>query len=634
MTLYIDNTTVEKNLTHRSWSPELTTTTTTLNGNLVLDSSSSANHEIIGSASGFSVLLPNATTLVKGWTFEIYNTSALPVNIKYSTAANLIQITADSMAMVKLDDNSSVEGGWIVIATDLSNIDMNNPNFLGAKDGFEDFMFDAYAGNGGNDNQYAFTAVPSTGSSNVDGALEVVGNDYEGIHTLSSLASATAAPLVHAFNGVNRIKFGANLESYEFRVRIETLATVTEKFQTKYGLMDGVAVGIPANGVLFSYSPIYPVTPIAQVVTVTPIVTSQLATQVFTETINGFPYTYTYQTFDVDTLTPNSFLVATFQRISITWTRANNTTYTVIINGVTCSYTSDATATDAEISAGLSTAINNNVGAVVTATNAKPVVVTSDILGQAFTYSGTNVTITLVTANVPVAQYSVTIGSRPIYTFTSDGTPTAAEVVSGLIALINADALCPMTASGTTVLTLTGKVLGEEVTVSQSSNLTFSETTPSTTASNVVTQLKTLINADGPLPVTATGTVTLILTAGVAGAPFTYSGTANLTQVLTTPNTPEVLYSGNWILTVSKNSTVTNFDTGIPVVAGQWYRLKAIINATATQVAGYIDNLFLGEIATPMPLVGLRYVFKLEKSLGTTARTTSVDYISWRRTRG
>jgi phage tail sheath gpL-like len=336
----------------------------------------------------------------------------------------------------------------------------------------------------------------------------------------------------------------------------------------------------------------------------------------------------------VDTLTPNSFPVATFQVISITWTRTNNTTYTVVINGVTCSYTSDASATDAEISAGLSAAINNNVGAAVTATNAKPVVVTSDVLGQAFTYSGTNVTITLTTANVPREQYSVTVGSRPTYNFLSDGTPTAAEVVAGLTALINADALRPMTASGTTVLTLTGKVLGEEITVSQSANLTFSETTPSTTATNVVTQLKTLINGDAGCAVAATGTTTLILTAKVTGTAFTYSGTANLTQVLTTANVAQVLYSGNWIISVIKASTATHFNTGVPIVAGQWYRIKAIINATGTQAAFYVDNLFIDEIVTPCPAVGLRYVFKLEKTLGTVSRTTSIDYISWRRTRG
>lgn len=622
------------NLTFTSLSPRMIKTTTTANGSVVLTVDSNYEHAAYGSATGFRYILPDATTLTKGWKYEIINRSAVPVSILYNDLSTLYQIAAAGYAIVTLEDNSSNNGTWIVIASNLADIDLSNPDFTGVKDGFEDFMFDAYAGNGGNDNQYAFTAVADGGSSHIDGAVESVGNDYEGIHILNSLFSATSRPRAEAFNQINRIKLGFHPESFEIRVRIETLADVNQKFTARYGLMDIATAGLPANGIIISYDPIYPVTPVKQVVTATPNVTSQLATQVFTQTINSVPYTYTYQTYDVDTLTPNSLPVATFQKISITWARANNRVYTVIIDGITCSYTSDANATDAEISAGLSSAINTNVGAAVTATNAKPVVVTSDVLGQSFTYSGTNVTITLVTANVPREIYSVTIAARPTYNFLSDGTPTAAEVVSGLIALINADALSPMVASGTTVLTLTGKVLGAEVTVTQSANLTFSETTPSTTATNVVTQLKTLINNDVGVAVIATGTTTLIMTAKIAGTAFTYAGTANLTQVLTTANVVEVLYSGNWICSVIKDSTATHLNTNIPVVAGQWYRLKAVIRADGTAVYFYIDSLFINELTTPVPTVGLRFIFKLEKTHGIISRTTSIDYITWRRTRG
>lgn len=632
MTFYIDDALVEKNLTHTSYSPVRTRVTTTLNGTLTLTNLSSKIQNISGTAVGFSVNLPVATTLTTGWEFVIHNVSAVPINIKYSTGVTIIQITSDSMVTVSLDDNNTVEGEWIVVATDLSNIDMNNPNFLGAKDGFEDFMFDAYAGNGGNDNQYAFTAVANNGSSTIDGAVEVVGTDYEGIHILDSLAVATSRPLVHAFNGVNRIKFGSHLESYELRVRIETLASTTEKFTARYGLMDGVLAGVPANGVIFSYDPTYPVTPITQVVTATPVVTSKSPTQHFIQTINSNSYDYLYQVYETITVTPNAFPNATYQQISVTWTRANNTLYTITINGTACSYTSDASATDAEISLGLSNAVNANVGAAVTATNAKPTVITSDVLGTAFTYStSANCTATLVTANVVKAVYTETIDGTA-YAFTSDGTPTAAEVVAGLTALINADSGCPAIASGTTVLTLTGKTLGYDYTYSGTANLTQADITTAPTATGVCNSLRSLMAADPAVNVS--GTITLIMTAKVTGTAFTYSGSANLTEVLTTPNVPEVLYSGNWIATVVKNSTATPYNTGVPVVAGQWYRLKCIVNATGTQAAFYVDNLFIDEIVTPCPTVGLRYVFKLEKTVGTTSRTTSIDYISWRRTRG
>lgn len=634
MTLYIDNTLVEGNLRHTSYSPVRTVTTTTLNGTLYLDNTSSKMQNIVGTATGYSLRLPNATTLTTGWEFIISNISALPVTIRYSTGTQLIQITADAKATVSLHDNNTAEGEWIVTATDLTNIDMNNPNFLGAKDGFEDFMFDAYAGNGSNDNQYAFTAVASTGSSNVDGATEVVGTDYEGIHTLSSLASATAAPLVHAFNGVNRIKFGTHLESYEVRVRIEALATTAEKFTCKYGLMDGVAAGLPANGVLFYYNPIYPVTPVRQVVTVTPVVTSRAPSQSFVETVNGSPYEYLHSVNQVITVTPNSFPTATYQVVTVTITAANNTLYTITINGTAYTYTSDASGTVAEINTGLKAAINGDAGCAVTATGTTTVILTSKTLGLAFTYSvGAKLAAVLTTANVVKAVYSQTIGGT-VYQFTSDGTPTAAEVVTGLKALINADGPLPVTASGTTTLILTGDVSGDSFSYSGTANLTQADTTPTPDATTVCNALRALIAADPLCVVTESGTTTLILTGTADGAAFTYSGSANLTNVLTTAHVDQVLYSGNWFASVIKNSTETNYDTGVPIVGGQWYRLKAIINATGTQAAFYVDNLFIDELITPCPTVGLRYVFKLEKTVGTTPRSTSVDYISWRRTRG
>jgi len=411
------------------------------------------------------------------------------------------------------------------------------------KQAFEDFMFDAYAGNGGNDNQYAFIPTTNSGSSDIDGAISVVGNDYEGIHILNSLTSAVSRPMVEAFNRVNRIKVGAQTETFEIRARIETLADVSQKFTTRYGLMDINTAGLPANGIIFSYDPIYPVTAVSQVVTATPVTTSKLPTQTFTQTINGFNYSYVFTTTETVQLT--------------TWTRANNTLYRVTINGINCNYTSDANATDPEIAVGIANAINTNVGATVTAATTggtKPVIITGDIVGADFTWS-------------------------------------------------------------------------------TSANITSVDNTATPVASTIVSSLISLINADGALPVTASGTNTLVMTADVAGTPFTYAGTTNLTQVLTTPNVVQVLYSGNWIASVVNSSTVTNLNSGVSVVANQWYRLKAVINNTASAVTFYINDILIGTITTAVPSAAMHYVLKLEKTLGTVSRTTSIDYIYWIRDR-
>lgn len=65
------------------------------------------------------------------------------------------------------------------------------------------------------------------------------------------------------------------------------------------------------------------------------------------------------------------------------------------------------------------------------------------------------------------------------YAFTSDVDATAAEIGAGLLALINADVNCKMTASGTTTLILTADNAGESHTVSSTPNLSIIHTTSS-----------------------------------------------------------------------------------------------------------------------------------------------------------
>ena len=516
---------------------------TSLNGTTTLTLDSDTLQIVTGTSTGYSFKLPDATTLFNGRKFEIINISTISINVKDGASTVLSGVPANSIAYITLEDNLSVAGNWIFFVPAMSDINTNNPNFVGVKDAFEDFMFDAYAGNGGNDNQYSFTAVANLGTSDIDGAVAAVGNDYEGIHILNTLAIATSRPLVHSFNGVNRIKLGYHSESYEIRVRIDSvISTVANAYTARFGLMDTITVGSPANGVLFSYNPVNQITAVAQVLTVT----------------------------------PNTFPVATFQNISFNPTRANNTLYTITINGTLCSYTSDANATDAEIAAGLVAAVNGSAqSGVVTASGVSNVDVVSDILGTAFTYSNSaTVVATVTTANVPIEGYTQTINGTP-FTYVSDGTPTATEVCNGL---------------------------------------------------------RTLINAGG-LPVTTSGTTTLIITANVAGTAFTYSGTSDLTQTLTVANVAFVAYSGNWIFSVIKTSSVTSLDTGINAVPGSFYKLKCVIAANGTEAFVYIDDVYIGKITAAQPTVGLRYTFKLEKTVGVSPRIVSIDYITWRRNR-
>jgi hypothetical protein len=72
--------------------------------------------------------------------------------------------------------------------------------------------------------------------------------------------------------------------------------------------------------------------------------------------------------------------------------------------------------------------------------------------------------------------YEVTINGVT-YQFTSDIDAVDTEIVAGLLALINADTACKMTASGTATLILTADNAGEQNAVETSTNLAIAHTT-------------------------------------------------------------------------------------------------------------------------------------------------------------
>lgn len=85
--------------------------------------------------------------------------------------------------------------------------------------------------------------------------------------------------------------------------------------------------------------------------------------------------------------------------------------------------------------------------------------------------------VTTITPNVAtqaVQDYTVTIDGEE-FTFTSDATPTAAEVVTGLTSIINASTQ-PLTASGTNTLILTADEAGVGFTIAVTANLSAAAT--------------------------------------------------------------------------------------------------------------------------------------------------------------
>lgn len=84
--------------------------------------------------------------------------------------------------------------------------------------------------------------------------------------------------------------------------------------------------------------------------------------------------------------------------------------------------------------------------------------------------------------------------------------------------------------------------------------------------------------------------------------------------------------SGNWQVVCANASSCSYTTTTVPVVAGQWYRLKAVVNAAATSVQFYIDGTLVRTETSNIPTTGVTPAVVLTKSNGTTARTALIDW--------
>ena len=78
-------------------------------------------------------------------------------------------------------------------------------------------------------------------------------------------------------------------------------------------------------------------------------------------------------------------------------------------------------------------------------------------------------------------------------------------------------------------------------------------------------------------------------------------------------------------------STVTNTITSVPVVAGQWYRLRINISNDGNTVTFFIDNALVATHTTNIPLNAtfLPLGCMLQKTSGTAARAMQSDYFMY-----
>ena len=112
MPLVSDNATVESLLTLNALVTTPVLTASTLNGTLTLVVSSSCVQVITGTQTGYSVVLPSATTLVAGQRYEVFNASSQQILVKTNGGATLITLSAGAVAFISLRVATPAAGVW------------------------------------------------------------------------------------------------------------------------------------------------------------------------------------------------------------------------------------------------------------------------------------------------------------------------------------------------------------------------------------------------------------------------------------------------------------------------------------------------------------------------------------------
>lgn len=134
---------------------------------------------------------------------------------------------------------------------DILQIPLASTTNIPAKENFEDFNFNTLSSTAN-----AFAIINTSSGSGAAASIQGVatGNDYCGLAICSTGTTSTGRSAIDFFNGNSRVRFGASRIFYEWRVRIPTLSTSSQTFQTIVGLTDLVTSGLPTNGVYFYYS--------------------------------------------------------------------------------------------------------------------------------------------------------------------------------------------------------------------------------------------------------------------------------------------------------------------------------------------------------------------------------------------
>lgn len=193
------------------------------------------------------------------------------------------------------------------------------------------------------------------------------------------------------------------------------------------------------------------------------------------------------------------------------------------------------------------------------------------------------------------------------------------------------ECLSPVSGNGEGGLTygLTGGTVGEGGgELSHPGVVALGTSTSATGRANVATQLATILLGGGiaiaealiKIPTLSTGSERFNLRVGfidridqdsIDGCYFEYDDSVG----------------ANWLMCTAAASSRTKTASSTAVPAATWTRLRVVVNAAASSVEFFVDGVSIGTVSTNLPTATTGLGVLIIKSIGTTARSVSVDYV-------
>lgn len=213
-------------------------TASTVSGTLTLTVSSNTFQRITGTATGYSVRLPNATTLQVGQVFQIFNKSSQNVTVRDSTTASLFVLNAFDFSTVRLEANATAAGSWIInitssAATGILSYFVTSGTTFSTSSSSDTIItgFSVTPGSGvyalflsadiniGSNNRIAdcVAYVGGTANENTRRKLQGAGNNYRG--TITSIGQVTV-------NGAQSVDIRVNISSGSVDIRQRSLILI------------------------------------------------------------------------------------------------------------------------------------------------------------------------------------------------------------------------------------------------------------------------------------------------------------------------------------------------------------------------------------------------------------------------